>query len=238
MRVFAPAFFCAVLMACAVKPPAPQVIELFNGQNLDGWHADVPDADNNPEISPSFSVQDGFLISHGTPAGHLISDQSFSNYELLVEYRWPGEGGNCGVLVHVSTPRMLYGMYPQSIECQMHAGNAGDIWCIGENIAVENMAARRHGAPETWTGQEGDSRHIANLTDDSEKPLGEWNTMRIVCRERKIDIWVNGDHVMSGFDCTANSGRIAIQAEGTPCVFRRLELTPLDSSKLKPASAQ
>jgi hypothetical protein len=227
MKALAPVLLLAAFTACSAEPAAPTTIRLFNGSDLEGWHADVPEADGNPDIAPSFSVRDGLLISHGNPQGHLITDDSFADYELLVEYRWPGEGGNCGVLVHASRPRMLYGMFPQSLECQMHAGNAGDFWCIGENIAVEDMAARRGGPPETWGGQEGDSRHIANLTDDSEMPLGEWNTMRIVCKGDTIDIWVNDDHVMSGFDCTATSGSIALQAEGTPCEFRRVDLTPL-----------
>lgn len=227
MRIFPQAWLLLVLAACSAEPQAPVTVHLFNGADLHGWHADIPDADGNPDIAASFSVRDGLLISHGSPQGHLLTDDFYSNYELIVEYRWPGEGGNCGVLVHASIPRMLYGMFPQSIECQMHAGNAGDFWCIGENIAVENMAERRNGDPATWTGEEGANRHIRNLTDDSEKPLGEWNTMKIVCRDKNIDIWVNDDHVMSGFDCTATSGSVAIQAEGTPCEFRRIDLTPL-----------
>mgnify|MGYP002639675278 CR=1 FL=1 len=229
MRIFSQAWLLVLLAACSgsAEPQAPETVHLFNGSDLEGWHADVPEADGTPDIAASFSVRDGLLISHGSPQGHLLTDAFFSNYELIVEYRWPGEGGNCGVLVHASLPRMLYGMFPQSIECQMHAGNAGDFWCIGENIAVENMAERRNGDPATWTGQEGANRHIRNLTDDSEKPLGEWNTMKIVCRDQTINIWVNEDHVMSGFDCTATSGSVAIQAEGTPCEFRRIDLTPL-----------
>jgi hypothetical protein len=130
------------------------------------------------------------------------------------------------VLVHASTPRRLYGMFPQSIECQLHAGNAGDFWCIGEDIAVPDMVARR-GPEETWGVDEGDARRIKNLTDDSERPPGEWNQMVIECRGDEIAIWVNGDEVNRGHSCTASSGRIAIQAEGAPCEFRRLELTPL-----------
>ncbi len=217
----------AAICACAPKPSAPATVQLFNGTDLSGWHADVPDADKNAEASPSFGVVDGILVSHGKPQGHLITDASFSDYELVVEYRWPGKGGNCGVLVHASKPRMLYGMFPQSIECQLQSGSAGDFWCIGEDIKVETMAERRPGDPNNWGGQEGQERHILNLTDDSEHALGQWNTMRIVCQGDKIDIWVNDDHVMSGFDCTVTSGAIALQAEGTPCEFRRVELAPL-----------
>ncbi|MEZ5966894.1 MAG: DUF1080 domain-containing protein [Planctomycetota bacterium] len=213
-----------VLVAACAAPPAPQ--PLFDGKSLDGWHADVPAADKDPNLPPSFVVRDGLLISLGKPEGHLVTDRSFHDYRLTVEYRWTGEPGNCGILVHASTPRRLYGMFPQSIECQMHAGNAGDFWCIGEDIAVPDMETRR--GPRAEWGVDGNKRRrILNLTDGSEKPPGEWNRMVIECRGREIDVWVNDDHVNHGFDCSADHGAIAIQAEGAECAFRKVELLPL-----------
>ncbi|MBI5851920.1 MAG: DUF1080 domain-containing protein [Planctomycetes bacterium] len=218
------AVFSLVLAGCAAVAPAP--LQLFDGRTLAGWHADVPAADGGASVPPSFVVRDGLLVSQGEPQGHLITDASFRDYRLVIEWRWPGEPGNCGVLVHSSVPRRLYGMFPQSIECQLHVGNAGDFWCIGEDIAVPDMEARR-GPQDKW-GVDGDrARRIKNLTDDSEKPLGEWNEMVIECRGRRIDIQVNGARVNDGFDCTADRGQIAIQAEGAVCEFRKLELTPL-----------
>ena len=206
--------------------PAPVSIPLCNGVDLAGWHVDVPAADSDPNVAPSFVVKDGMLISNGKPEGHLITDASFRDYRLVVEYRWPAAPGNCGVLVHASTPRRLYGMFPQSIECQLHADEAGDFWCIGEDIAVPDMEARR-GPKANWGVDGSKARRIKNLTDGSEHAVGEWNQMVIECRGRDIDIWVNGDHVNHGTDCTADHGQIAIQAEGVPCEFRKLELTPL-----------
>ncbi|MEY2983018.1 MAG: hypothetical protein RL562_3245 [Planctomycetota bacterium] len=202
---------------------------LFDGVSLAGWHTDVPAADTGGEIAPSFIVRDGLLVSMGTPQGHLITDASYADYRLVVEYRWPGKPGNCGVLVHASTPRRLYGMFPASIECQMYVGNAGDFWCIGEDIKVPDMEARR-GPPAKWGVEEGQARRIKNLTDDSEAALGEWNQMVIECRGSTIDIWVNGDHVNHGTDCTASYGQIALQAEGAECEFRKVELTPLPAT--------
>lgn len=226
MRTLPPMFLCATLAACASTTPAPEPVALFNGVDLSGWHADVPDADGDPDIAPSFVVRDGLLVSLGTPQGHLITDESFHDYRLVVEYRWPGEPGNCGVLVHASTPRRLYGMFPQSIECQMHAGNAGDFWCIGEDISVPDMEARR-GPPDTW-GVDGDkARRVRNLTDDSERPNGQWNEMVIECRGHEVEVWVNGDAVNHGYDCTADHGQIALQAEGAECEFRKVELIPI-----------
>ncbi|HVL38869.1 MAG TPA: DUF1080 domain-containing protein [Fimbriimonadaceae bacterium] len=201
-------------------------VKLFNGKDLTGWHMDVPEMDKNPGGPKPFTVRNGMLVSLGTPGGHLITGASYENYVLVVEYRFPGKGGNCGVLVHASTPRRLYGMFPQSIEVQLQSGNAGDFWCIGEDIQVPDMEKRR-GPKERW-GVDGDKlRRIQNLTDNSERPLGEWNTMVIECRGDEIRVWVNGDLVNHGSQATATKGQIALQAEGTEVEFRRLELTRL-----------
>src|SRR5690554_4053158 len=203
-----------------------QSIKLFNGKDLTGWHADVPEMDNNPDVKSPFIVRNGLLVSMGTPGGHLITDEIYENYRIDVEYRFAGKPGNCGVLVHASTPRALYGMFPQSIEVQMQHKEAGDFWCIEEDITVPNMEERR-GPKENW-GINGDkARRIKNLTDDSEKPLGEWNTMKIECLDRVVKVWVNGDLVNEGYNCTVNSGQIALQAEGSEVEFRKVILTPI-----------
>lgn len=201
---------------------------LFNGQDLSNWDVDVPDADANPGIAPSFVVRNGMLVSLGDPRGHLISKGVYANYRLEAEYRFPGKGGNCGILVHASRPRALYKMFPQSIEVQMDSGNAGDFWVIQEDIEVENMEARRPRKDgQTYGGAEGDARRILNLTDDSEKPLGEWNTMVIEARDRTITVWVNGGLVNRGFNASVDHGKVAVQAEGTEVEIRRLEIGPL-----------
>ena len=91
---------------------------------------------------------------------------------------------------------------------------------------VHDMVARR-GPEEEWGTTSGKRRRILNLTDDSENPLGEWNTMVIECLGDTVRVWVNGDLVNDGRECTAVSGKIALQAEGTPVAFRRIALTRL-----------
>ena len=201
-------------------------VSLFNGKNLKGWHVDVPEMDNNKEVKSPFLVRDGNLVSMGKPNGHLITDKIYKNYRLEVEYRFANTPGNCGVLVHASTPRILYKMFPRSMEVQMFHENAGDFWCIGMNIKVPDMVERR-GPEEEWGVTEGKKRRILNLTDGSEKPVGEWNRMVIECLDDKIKVWVNGDFVNYGFECDAKEGQIAIQAEGSEVEFRTLLLTPI-----------
>lgn len=210
-----------ILFACQSK-----TINLFNGEDLSGWHIDVPDLDDNPDGIIPFIVRNGQLISLGTPQGHLITDKNFSNYRIETKYRFVGEPGNCGILVHASTPRSLYDMFPKSIEVQMYHENAGDFWCIVQDITVPNMVERR-GPKEEWGIIEGEKRRILNLTDGSENPLGEWNTMTIECLDDEIKVWVNGDFVNHGSKATTTNGQIAVQAEGSEVAFEYISLTPI-----------
>jgi hypothetical protein len=80
---------------------------------------------------------------------------------------------------------------------------------------------------QQFGGGPADARRILNLTDGSEKPLAEWNTMVIECRDREIKVHINGQLVNHGTNCTATRGRIALQAEGAEVEFRKVELKPL-----------
>src|SRR3989304_6848534 len=80
-------FLLAGIGVCGAGGPAAGE-PLFNGKDLTGWHADVPELDKNPAAQNPFIVRDGLLVSLGTPGGHLITDAEFENYRLEVEYRF------------------------------------------------------------------------------------------------------------------------------------------------------
>jgi hypothetical protein len=194
--------------------PAEEPIALFNGRDLSGWtyHLNKP----NVPMEDVWSVRDGLLVCKGEPAGYLLTKKNdFENYMLTLEWRWPEKGGNNGVLVHVTEPGAL-GVWPKSLEVQLGSGNAGDFWVIGTTIDVENIEKRREGR-----------RHF-NLTDDSEKPIGEWNQMEITCRGDEVIVKVNGDLVNHATNVSQTRGAIALQSEGTPIEFRNIELRQLD----------
>lgn len=223
MMKLAPVFILfLILLSCNPK----NTKSLFNGKNLDGWHMDVPEMDTVAAARNPFIIRDNKLVSLGTPRGHLITDKVYKNYRLDVEYRFPDKPGNCGVLVHASTPRSLYKMFPKSIEVQMMHENAGDFWVIVEDIEVDNMVERR-GPKSEWGITEGKKRRILNLTDGTEKPLGQWNAMKIECMDNEIKVWLNGEFVNHGYNATVSSGQIALQAEGAEVEFRKVDLIPL-----------
>ncbi|MFL5809909.1 MAG: DUF1080 domain-containing protein [Flavisolibacter sp.] len=207
-----------------------QTIRLFNGKNLKGWHIDVPEMDTSTTATSPFIVRDSVLVSLGQPQGHLITDSIYQNYRLQVEYRFPSKPGNSGILVHTSTPRALYHMFPKSIEVQLEHGNAGDFWCIQEDIRASPDMEKRRGPKAEWGVSEGKQRRIINLTDNSEKPVGEWNTIVVECIANVIRVHVNGDLVNMGV-CTASKGQIALQSEGSEVEFRKIELTKLKDRK-------
>lgn len=204
-----------VFLAGATVPAfsEDQSIRLFNGKDLAGWSI-VVDGDGDP--GNSWSVVDGVIKCAGRPIGYLKTDKEFEDYTLSVEWRWP-EGttsGNGGVLVHASTPRAL-GVWPKSIEVQLAKDDAGDFWIIGTKLNVPNEAARRT------------DRRYRNLTDGSEKPVGEWNRMEIVCKGSTITVKVNGELVNEATNCNVTRGGVCLQSEGAPMEFREIVLTPL-----------
>jgi len=201
------------------QPPVAEklyTIELFNGKDLSGWTFELADPD--AKMEDVWSVEDGILKCKGKPGGYIRTEADYENYVLTLEWRWPPgtEGGNNGVLVHTSTPGAL-GIWPKSIEVQLQKGEAGDFWIIGTELDVENEESRRQGR-----------RHL-NLTDDSEKPLGEWNQIEITCKGDEVIVKVNGDLVNHATNCNVTKGAISLQSEGAPIEYRNIILTPLSA---------
>lgn len=223
MKIFKTFLFAwlVTFFICA-KAQKNSSTSLFNGKNLKGWYVDVPTMDSTDAKSPFF-VRDGKLVSLGTRGGHLITEKVFSNYRVTFNYRFVAKPGNCGALVHVSKMRRLYEMFPQSIEVQLMHENAGDFWCIGENIEVPNMEERR-GPKENWGVDGKKNRRIPNLLDNVEKPLGQWNRMQVECLGNEIKVWLNGRLINYGFNATASSGQFALQSEGAEVEFEEIML--------------
>lgn len=211
---------CAItifVQSSSAAEPAPVIeprttgkpIRLFNGKNLDDW--DYRLVDKGVSMDKVWSVKDGLLLCTGKPTGYILTKRrDFENYVLNVEWRWPGEAGNNGVFVHYSEK---IGKLPKAIEVQLASEDAGDFGAgDGVELNVENEGRRKSG------------QRYENLTNGSEKPLGEWNTMQIVCRGDEVIVKINGDLVNHATHCTERRGAIALQSEGTPIEFRKVEL--------------
>lgn len=189
-----------------------EVIKLFNGKNLDGWTFTL--RDENAKMEDVWSVTaDGELICKGQPIGYIRTEESYKNYELIVEWRFdPAKGpGNSGVLLRMVGEDKVW---PKSVEAQLEHRNAGDFWNIDKfpmKVALERT----------------EGRHTTKLHDTNEKPLGEWNTYRIVVNGGTIQLYVNDLLQNEATDVEEVAGKICLQSEGAEIHFRRVDLKPL-----------
>ncbi len=186
---------------------------LWNGKDLTGWKPFTNNA--NADVTKTWSVGNGVIRCAGKPAGYMRTDSDYANYLLHVEWRWPEKGGNNGVLIHMSGPDNVW---PKSLECQLHSGNAGDFWVIGGVETSEHAKA----------GQRVNGRRTVKLKKSSEKPIGQWNAYDIICKEDWVVVLVNGILQNVATRCSVTSGKICLQSEGAPIEFRNVYLEPLE----------
>jgi hypothetical protein len=188
-------------------------IQLFNGKDLSNWSFFLKD----PAVDPAtvFTVQNGVIHIKGDPFGYMRTKDTYSEYKLHVEWRYPVEASNSGVFIHAQLPDTIW---LRTFECQLKAGSAGDFVCM-------------NGA--TMKEQKNNSRVVSKMSASSEKPVGEWNTMEITCKANTIEVYVNGVLQNKGTGISASKGHICLQSEGKEIEFRNVFLTILSDSKRK-----
>ena len=208
----------AVLLAsCTQKQAGPETVDLFNGKDFTGWKFVVSDSTVN--ATDIWSIKDGVVQCAGVPNGYMITEESYSNYKLHLEWRWTGEPTNSGVLLHCGGE--LEGIFwPNCFECQLMSGKAGDFVIIGPGqITVDDSTYIN---PSRFAV-------IPKKHESNEKPAGEWNAYDIEVRGNAVACYVNGLMQNNGVDGVASSGPIGLQSEGSPIEFRNIQITPLEN---------
>ena len=169
----------------------------------DGWVTIKADPVGNP--GEVWSLRDGVLRGNGV-WGYLRTEEMFTEpYELTLEWRWPGEGGNSGVLLQMSGPDKLW---PRGIEVQLESVRAGDLYLL-DGATAEGVTA------------EAPFRHMQGET--TERPVGEWNELRVRCADGGMTVWVNGAERNRLTGVSERGGMIGFQSEGTPIEFREVQ---------------
>jgi hypothetical protein len=176
------------LAGCSSLPPAPTAPNtlsadeqkagwrlLWDGHSLAGWHGSKPDL-----VASRWQMNEGVLSvikrDGGAAGTDLISDASFSNFEVELEFKVT-PGANSGFKTFVSVQKGgPVGLEYQMIDDALH--------------------------PDAKLGKDGD-RTLASLYDlypasksKHAKPVGEWNVARIVSRGMHMEHWLNGEKVL------------------------------------------
>lgn len=177
---------------------------LFSNLDLQDWTIVLKDSLVDP--GSTFIVSEGTIFTTGDPFGYIRTNESYSDYRLLVDWRWVNEPGNSGVFLHIQNDNI----WPLCLECQLMNQKAGDFVCFPgfdfkEHIDKENLA-------------------VTKFEASSEKPAGEWNTYDIRVDGDSVSIYVNDVLQNIATQTNFTEGPIALQSEGAPIEFRNVYL--------------
>jgi hypothetical protein len=224
--------FCIGSLAHAQSPTSrPAVsgrlgtpIQLFNGKDLGGWIWFQPaPASNDSGAAPVASIgdvwtaKDGILHCKGSPTGYIRTEREFENYILKVEQRHVARG-NGGILFAITGPDKLW---PKSLEAQGQTDNTGDIRGIANWELTADQDRLENG-------------RIRKIGPNSEKPIGQWDTIEVIVDGGQITITVNGQVQNAASTTQSLKGTIGLQSEGGEMEFRVIELTPIDRISDRP----
>lgn len=207
----------AVIIAAvgvSTETNAQKVEKLFNGKDLSNWNFIVDK--NSVPADQVYSVQDGVIHIKGTPFGYMYTKNKYSDYKLHVEWRWAKEATNSGIFLLIEEVKDG-NPFPNGIECQLAAGNAGDFVCLGGSDLFEfflPVGKPRPGFPV-----------VKKANPSSEKEVGEWNEANIWVKDGKITVFINGVYQNSGTN-KVKEGYIGLQSEGKDIQYRNVTVTP------------
>ncbi len=231
-------------------------IQLFNGRDIQDWIVKLNHHALGDNYGNTFRVEDGLLKvrydqygEFGDRFGHLYYKQPFSHYRLAVEYRFAGSlqrGApgyavmNSGVMLHAQDPKTILvdQNWPISIEFQFLAG-------LPDGKPRATGCVCTPGTHVVYNGKLTEA-HIIQSSADTYQP-GEWvRAEAIVHGNESIVHLINGKKVLeygqpqigggvvAGYDPKMfqvgkmlGEGFIALQSEGQPVDFRKVELKVL-----------
>ncbi|MEM6278962.1 MAG: DUF1080 domain-containing protein [Verrucomicrobiota bacterium] len=211
----------------ASTEPGDAFIELFNGENLDGW---TP----SKEAPESFSVKDGKLIVKGGKS-HLfysgeVEGADFTDFHLKVR-AMTKPGANSGVYFH--TAYQEEGWPIKGYECQVNATHK-DPKKTGSLYGVKNITV-----PDTSKKSQGSGDH--DVRDAAPNTDNEWFDYDIIVQGKQITIKVDGEvtvdytepeggpGVKNSPERKLDSGTFAIQAHDPDSIvhYERIAVKPL-----------
>jgi Domain of Unknown Function (DUF1080) len=216
-------FLLFLVILPLTKAQSQSKIKLFNKKDFTGWYAYEPTLGKQADASKMFHVEKKMIRLYGGKIGYLMSEKSFGNFQLTVEFRWNTDSTfsrksnkkNSGImyLVPTETPDILW---PKGIQFQIKEAVTGDFVFL-QDVTL-NINGNRTEAGKSVTS--------ARFTD-AEKPFGEWNTAVITSLNGKIKQELNGKLVNEGIEPMISEGRILLQYEGYPIDFRKIIIKKL-----------
>lgn len=177
--------------AAPPAPPAPNTLSeterkegwklLFDGQTLNGWRNF-----NKKTIGSTWKVIDGAIVLDAVPnasgnwtvpdGGDITTDKEYGNFDLQLEWKI-SQCGNSGIMYYVVESDKY--KYP---------------WETGPEMQILDNTCHPDGRIEKHRA--GDLYDLIACKNESVKPAGNWNKVRIIARDGKVQHWLNGRKVV------------------------------------------
>lgn len=146
---------------------------LFDGESMDQWRSYLGDS------LYGWIVEDGTMkaLGYGSDMkGDIITRKQYEDFELALEWKI-SPGGNSGILFMVHEDPAYRAVYETGPEYQV----------------IDDIG---HADPlEEW--QKAGANYAMHVAEDKElKPVGEWNTARIIKNGSHVEHWLNGGMVV------------------------------------------
>lgn len=200
---------------------------LFDGETTDGWRNFKADT-----LSSQWQVEEGTLMLVGEGGGDIVTEETFDNFELSIDWRI-SEGGNSGIFFNVVEDDEYDTVFETGPEYQI----------------LDDENAEDNADPTHLTGSNYD---LHAPSENVVRPAGEWNQTRIIVDDGHVQHYLNGVKVVeyelwteeweddvanSKFDemegyGQAESGHIALQDHGDRVWFRNIKILPLADEKI------
>jgi len=187
-------------------------LDLFNGQNLDGWH--------NPYPHGTASVKNGVIELVADRKFFFAYNEKFSDFIMTAEIKLPKGKANSGILFR-SQKKENGSMFGYQAEVD----GSDRRWSGG--LYDEGRRGWIHPKKPVLN-----KYNEKNWKEDHKNALkrNEWNKYKIKCQGDHLQIWVNGVQTTDLKDSTDSKGFIAIQhhgEKGQVYRFRNLRLLEL-----------
>jgi len=183
----------------------------------------------------TWNWEGGFVHCTGKPVGVIRSRATFTNFELVAQWRHLQSGGNSGIFVwapEASLKDLAPGKLPHGIEVQVldhgyaeqyekRSGKKADWFTTHGDVFPVGSSKMTPFPPASPDGKRSFPRKQVS------KGVGQWNHYYVRCLNGEVRLWVNGEEVSGGANCEPRTGFRCLESEGAPVEFKEIRLRKL-----------
>jgi hypothetical protein len=194
LRLFAIAPMVTVAMYIVARPwvgsaavtslPAPPIVHvLFDGSSLEAWRGYQSD-----RVPNGWHIVDGTLSKEGS-IRDIVSKDEFGDFDLELDWRI-GHAGNSGI-------------FYRAIEEYDHIYWSAPEYQLLDDVSAEDNKTRLTCAGSVYGVYPSPTGHL--------KPVGDWNSVRIVATGNHVEHWLNGFKLLE-YDIASSDWEARVQA--------------------------